>query len=105
MDTVQVLLIAAVIVLTIMLVAFGLQVFYILRELRKTIHKLNRVLDNTESITESVSAPISSFSAMLTGMKGGATIAGFLKKLREKKGLPSGRASPEAMPAERQGKS
>ena len=91
MDTVQALLIAVMIVLTIMLITLGLQVFYVLRELRKSIHKFNRVLDNTESITESVSAPISSFSAMLTGMKGGVTIASFLKGLRDRKSLSSGK--------------
>lgn len=96
MDTIQALFVAVVIVLTILLIILGLQVFYILRDMRKTIHKLNRVLDNTESITESVSAPISSLSAMLTGMRGGATIAGFLKKLREKKkSLPSGKEKNE----------
>ena len=85
MDTVQALLIAVVTVLTVMLVIIGFQVFYILREVRKTIDKANRVLDNTESITESVSAPVSSFSTMLMGIKSGTTIAGFIKRLTEKK--------------------
>lgn len=87
MDALQALLIAVVIVLTVMLVVIGFQVFIILRELRKTIHKANRVLDNTESITESVSAPVSSLSAMVMGLKGGSTIASFLKKLKERREL------------------
>jgi hypothetical protein len=53
----------------------GIQVFYILRELRKTITKVNKVLDYTESITESVSKPIASFSTLAMGLKTGATIA------------------------------
>lgn len=85
MDTVQILLITVVVVLAVMLVVIGYQVFHILRELRKTIDKTNRVLDNTEEITESVNAPISSFSGLLMGLKNGATIAGFLKRLKEKK--------------------
>lgn len=87
MDTVQALLIAVVIVLTGMLVVIGFQVFYILRELRKTIDKANRVLDNTESITESVSAPVSSFSSMLMGIKTGTTLASLIKRIAEKKKL------------------
>lgn len=87
MDTVQALLVAVVIVLTIMLVIIGLQVFYILRELRRTITKANRVLDNTESITESVNAPVSSFSNLLMGLQSGKTIVSLLQKMREKKKL------------------
>lgn len=93
MDTMQALLIAVIVVLTIMLAVIGLQVFIILRELRKTIHKVNRVLDNTESITESVSAPVSSFSAMIMGLKSGSTIASFLKKLKERRELRHERTS------------
>lgn len=85
MDTVQALLVAVVVVLTVMLVVIGLQVFYILRELRRTIMKANRVLDNTESITESVSAPVSSFSDLLMGLQSGKTIVSLLRKIREKK--------------------
>lgn len=84
MDTVQSLLIAVVIVLTVMLVIVGFQVFYILREIRKTIDKANRVLNNAEHISESVKAPISSLSSMLVGIKSGTAIAEIIKKLREK---------------------
>lgn len=85
MDTVQALLVAVVIVLTVMLVVIGLQVFFILRDLRRTIDKANRVLDNTESITESVNAPVSSFSNLLMGVQSGKTVVSFLKRLKEKK--------------------
>jgi hypothetical protein len=85
MDTVQALLVAVVIVLTVLLVVIGLQVFYILRELRRTITKANKVLDNTESITESVSAPVSSFSNLLIGLQSGKTVVSLLKKIKEKK--------------------
>lgn len=85
MDTAQALLIAVVIVLTVMLVIIGLQVFFILRDLRRTIDKANKVLDNTEEITESVSAPVSSFSSLLMGLQSGKTVVSFLKRLKEKK--------------------
>lgn len=94
MDTVQALLIAVVIVLTVMLVVVGFQVFYILRELRKTIDRANKVLSNTESITDSVKAPIATFSSMLIGLKSGTAIAEFLKKLKEKKRLKQHERTP-----------
>lgn len=85
MDTVQALLVAVVIILTIMLVVIGYQVFYILRQLRQTIDKANKVLDNTQSISEDVKAPVSSISELLMGLKSGMAITSFLKHLRERK--------------------
>ena len=85
METIQALVVAVILVLTVMLVIIGLQVFYILRDLRRTIDKANRVLDNTESITESVNAPMSSFSSLLMGLQSGKTVVSLLNRIREKK--------------------
>lgn len=93
MDTIQALLMAVVIVLTVMLVVIGLQVFYILRELRRALMKANRVLDNTESITESVKTPVSSLSGLIMGLKSGEAVMTILKKLRERKSLAARHAS------------
>lgn len=79
-DPAQVLLFLVIIILTILLLVLGIQVFLILRDLRQTISKANRVLDNTEEITESVSAPISSLSSLLMGLKAGGVIAKIIKK-------------------------
>ena len=85
MDTAQALLIAVVIILTVMLVAIGFQVFYILRALRHTLEKANKVLDDAGHITESVKNPINSLSALLFGLKGSSNVAGLLKRIGEKK--------------------
>ena len=77
-DPAQTALFLVVIVLTILLVVLGIQVFFILRELRKTIDKANKVLDDTGVITESVSKPISSLSSLAMGLKAGAKIAKIL---------------------------
>lgn len=82
MDTAQAVLLFVVVVLTILLVILGTQVFFILRELRQTVSKANKVLDDTSVITESVSGPISTLSSLTTGIKAGASIA---KLLRAKK--------------------
>lgn len=80
LDTAQVVLLFVVIVLTVLLVILGIQVFFILRELRHTLNKANKVLEDTGSITESVSGPIATVSALMSGVKTGALIAGLLKK-------------------------
>lgn len=78
-DPAQTALFLIIIVLAILLVVLGIQVFYILRELRKTISKANKVLDDTGVITESVSKPVSSLSTLISGIKTGATIASIIK--------------------------
>ena len=87
-DPAQTVLFLVVIILTVLLVVLGVQVFFILRELRKTLEKVNLVLDDAAMITESVSKPISSLSSLTMGLKTGATIARILsggKKSHNKK--------------------
>lgn len=85
MDPAQTALFLVVIILTILLVVLGIQVFFILRELRKTIYKANKILDDTGTITESVSKPISSMSSIAMGLKAGAKIAKILNTDKKSK--------------------
>lgn len=84
MDIAQITLFVVIVILAILLLILGVQVFFILREFRKTVTKANKVLENTENITESVSAPISSLSKIATSVKTGATIFSFIKKIVSK---------------------
>jgi hypothetical protein len=84
MDITQIALFAIIIVLAILLIALGIQVFFILREFRKTVFKANRVLDNTETITKSVSAPLSTLSGIASGIKTGASFLNIFKKFISK---------------------
>lgn len=84
-DPAQTVLFLVVIILTILLIVLGIQVFFILRELRKTIDKANKVLDDTGTITESVSGPISRLSSLTLGLKTGATIAKMLQGKKKHK--------------------
>lgn len=74
MDAAQIVLLLVIVVLTILLIVLGIQVYFILRELRKTVMKANKVLDDTGSITGSVSRPISSLSSFATDAKIGTII-------------------------------
>lgn len=84
-DPAQAALFIIIIVLTVLLVVLGFQVFFVLKELRKTLDKLNKVLDDTGAITESVSKPISSLSSLATGLKFGARLAKILNGEKKKK--------------------
>lgn len=75
MDTAQILLIIIIVLLAIILIALSVQVFFILREFRRTVSKANKILDDTGVITESISNPLSTLSTLASGLKIGALVA------------------------------
>lgn len=54
--------------------------FFILREFKNTVSKLNKVLDDAGVISESVSTPIANFSSVLTSVKTGVSILKLFQK-------------------------
>lgn len=84
-DPVQAVLLVVILLLTLLLLVLGVQIFFILRELRRTVSRATKVLENTQSITESVSEPMSFLSGLLLSAKSLKTISNILKK-RDKKG-------------------
>lgn len=82
-DPVQLVLLLVILVLTILLVILGVQVFLILKELRNTISKTNKVLDNAGTITENIEAPLSALSSLALGVKASSliTVAKFVRSL------------------------
>lgn len=84
-DTAQAVILLVLVVLTILVLILGVQVFFILRELKQTVSKANKVLDDASVITGSVTGPISTLSTLATGMKTGSLIAGLLKKKKTEK--------------------
>ena len=77
----QIMLFIVIIILAILLSTLGIQLFFILREFRKTVFKANKVLDDTEAITHSVCTPIVSLSSLAGGVKAGASIINIFKKV------------------------
>jgi predicted PurR-regulated permease PerM len=73
-DPVQMVLLVVILVLTGLLVVLGIQVFYILRELRDTISKTNKVLDHADSISENIDVPLSALSSLVVGAKASSLI-------------------------------
>lgn len=86
MDTAQLLLLIIIVVLSLVFVILGVQVFFILRDFQKTVKKANKVLDDTGVITESISGPVSNLSMLASGIKAGAFLASLLKGKTKGKG-------------------
>ena len=86
LDTNQILLISVVVVLTLLLSVVGVQVFFILREVQRSIQKMNKMLDDIGTVTESIAKPLASLSNSITGISGLAGLFGWLAKKRNKKG-------------------
>lgn len=83
-DPAQILLFIVIIVLTIFLVILGIQVSLILKDLRKTIAKTNKVLDDTAEITEAVKGPVTGFSGAIMGLKTGNSLMNLINKVGSK---------------------
>ena len=71
-DPVQITLLIVIVILTILLVVLGVQIFLILREFRKTVKKTNKILDNAYAITSEIEGPVSALSSMVLGVKAGS---------------------------------
>ena len=80
MDPAQILLFVVIIILMILLIVLGIQVFFVLKDIRKTLEKANRVLDNTGDITEAVAGPVSGLSTAIMGIKTGNSLMGLFNR-------------------------
>ena len=81
MDTTQSILLAVVVVLAIFLAALGFQAFFALKDLRRTLWRTNRLLDDADKLVSDVKKPIESAGHVVTAITASAGIAHLLKKL------------------------
>ena len=63
--------ILVVVILTILLCVIGVQVYFLLKELKKSIDKLNRFLDSAGEITENIGKPVAGVTGILAGIREG----------------------------------
>lgn len=71
-DPVQLTLLAVIVILTILLLILGVQVFFILKDVRGTIKKTNGVLDNVDNITRNIEGPLETISSLVSGARSGS---------------------------------
>lgn len=84
-DPIQILLAVVVTALTIMLIIVGIELLQVLKEARKTLKRTNAILDDIETISSSVSGPVSKFSNLIQGMQQGATVISTITRILEKR--------------------
>jgi len=82
MDLLQIGLVFLILLLSIFLAITGIQVFFILRDLKKALDKLNNVLHTGENIAEDIERPMAATSnlAISAGEAATRAIIGAIKK-------------------------
>ena len=80
MDPIQLTIIGVSITLTILLVVLGIQVLLILKEIRSSLQKTNKMLDDAGKVTEKVTEGVTSMSGFMNGIRTGMSMITSLKK-------------------------
>lgn len=70
-DSFQLLLAVVIGALSIILTIIGLAIFQILKELKKSVEKINLILDDTHRMSSAVAQPVEDASEFIHGIKGG----------------------------------
>lgn len=81
MDVTQSVILSVIIVLSIFLVIIGVQAFFVLKDLRKTLKKMDSLIEDSQDLIVNIKKPIESASNVFTAVTTGAGIAHFVKKL------------------------
>jgi hypothetical protein len=81
MDPVQLTIVIISFALAVLLIVLGVQVFYILKEIRGSMQRMNKMLDDAGKISGTVSEGFVSMSGLMSGLRAGLT---FVKTLRGK---------------------
>lgn len=91
MDLVQIILAGAIFVLTVVLSLVGVEVFLIFKEVRESVRKGNKVLDDVGIVSELVTRQVTTITGLFETM---TTAAGLIRRFLgkgEEKGGPTGK--------------
>lgn len=83
-ESTQILLFAVVIVLTILMVIIGWQIFQILSEIRKMLMKFNSVADEAVTLTGNIGKSVQNLSGFSDGLKTAFSIFHIFKKKKSR---------------------
>lgn len=84
MDTTQILLVVVATVLTVLLAVIGVQVVFILIEIKKSLQKVNQMIDHASVVTGGISKSLSGMGGLVEGIKTGLSIVKIFEKKKEK---------------------
>ena len=82
-ETAQILLVSLITVLTIILALVGIQLVFVLKEFKKSVEKVNTILDHTQNLTSKVAHSTDSISGMVNGIKAGLSLLGMFHRDKE----------------------
>jgi len=83
MDATQAVILSSIVVLTILLAVIAYQLFFVLKELKNTLKKTNKILDNAQDFITQIKKPIESANSLIAAVTTGAGVAHFLKRIKE----------------------
>jgi len=83
-DALQILLAAVISSLTIVLLLIGIQFFFILKEMRQSIIKMNEIIEDTHTVTKTVAHTVEEAHGFISGVKKGAGLVGALRAFSKK---------------------
>lgn len=78
-------LVAVVTVLTILLTVIGVQVVYILKEVREMLRKFNGMVDDGAKLTKSLTTSVGSLAGFGAGLKAAVKLVELLKGRKKEK--------------------
>lgn len=86
MDLTQSILLTVIIVLAVALVVIGFQAFFVLKDLRTTLRRMNKFFEETNELVSEVKKPIERAGTFFTAITTGANIINLLKKGKDERG-------------------
>ena len=84
MDGTQVIFLLIAVALTVLLITLGVQVYFILREVRMVVAKMNRLLDDIDSVTSTVRNGVDRLSSLANGFKMGSLLLSLFNSVRKR---------------------
>lgn len=85
-DIIPIILAVSLSILTIVLVAVGVQLFLALKAFRHSLDKVNAVFDETEEKIKAITQPLQNLAGIVAGVKTGAKVfEGFVQFLNNRK--------------------
>lgn len=87
LDSIQILLIVVISILTVLLTFIGVEIYQILKEFRRGLKKFNGIIEDAHTVSSSVAEPVSEARELFHGLKKGATFVKHISDFfKEEKG-------------------
>lgn len=83
-DVNQAILISSVAVITVILTIIGIQVAFIFREMRYTVQKINKILDDAGMVSHTMSKSVKELSGFSAGLKSALNVFSMFRSEKKK---------------------